>query len=52
MNHVLSSGEQGERKQDRVLAGVGVAKKLVTQDCGTVCLVAYIGLGQTGTDLV
>lgn len=52
VNHVLSSGGQGDGEQDRVLANSGIVKKAVEQECGIMCLVAHIGFGQTGRELV
>lgn len=48
MNHMLSSGGQGEGKQDRIRAEVWIVKKVVAQECGTVRPVAYFGRGQMG----
>lgn len=52
VSYVLSSGGQGDGEQDRILANNAIIKKVVEQECGIICPVAYIGLGQTGRDLV
>lgn len=49
---MLGSSGQCESRQDTILAEIGIVKKLVAQNCGTVRPVAYFSLGKTGTELV
>lgn len=49
---MLSSGGQGESKQDRFFAEVWIVKKVIAQECDTVRPVAYFGRGQMGKELV